>query len=56
MLRISINMTLLTEGQKLLALTDQFCPALVQAAAICSGLGGKDRAFELMERALRGTG
>ncbi|MEK6288006.1 MAG: hypothetical protein AABO57_19985 [Acidobacteriota bacterium] len=27
--------------EKLLTLTDQFSPALVQAAAICSGLGDK---------------
>ncbi|MEK6321928.1 MAG: hypothetical protein AABN33_09615 [Acidobacteriota bacterium] len=39
-------------AEKLLALTDQFSPALVQAAAICSELGDKDRAFELMEKAL----
>jgi hypothetical protein len=38
--------------EKRLALTDQFSPALVQAAAICSGLGDKDRALELMEKAL----
>jgi tetratricopeptide (TPR) repeat protein len=38
--------------EKLLALTDQISPALVQAATICAGLGDKDRAFELLEKAL----
>jgi hypothetical protein len=32
--------------EKLLALTDQFSPALVQAAAICFGLGDKHRASD----------
>jgi len=34
------------------ALTDQFSPALVHARGFCSGLGGKDRAFELYRKAL----
>ena len=38
--------------EKLLALTDQYSPALVQAAATCSRLGDKDRASELIEKAL----
>jgi DNA-binding winged helix-turn-helix (wHTH) protein/TolB-like protein/Flp pilus assembly protein TadD len=38
--------------EKLLVLSDQYPPALVQAAATCSRLGDKDRAFELMEKAL----
>lgn len=37
---------------KLLALADQYPPALVQAAATCARLGDKDRAFELIEKAL----
>ena len=37
---------------KLLTLTEQISPALVQAAAVCSGLKDKDRAFELLEKAL----
>jgi DNA-binding winged helix-turn-helix (wHTH) protein/TolB-like protein/Tfp pilus assembly protein PilF len=37
---------------KLLALAEQFSPAWAQAAAVCSGLGDKDRAFELLEKAL----
>jgi DNA-binding winged helix-turn-helix (wHTH) protein/TolB-like protein/Flp pilus assembly protein TadD len=36
---------------KLVALAGQISPALVQAAAVCSGLGDKDRAFELLEKA-----
>lgn len=36
---------------KLLALADTYAPAFVQAAAICSMLGEKDRAFELLEKA-----
>jgi hypothetical protein len=35
-----------------LALADQYSPALVQAAAACARLGDKDRAFELIEKAL----
>lgn len=38
--------------EKLLALAEQFSPAWAQAAAICSGLDDKDRAFELLEKAL----
>ena len=38
--------------EKLLALTDQYPPALVQAAATCLRLGDKDRAFGLIEKAL----
>src|SRR6185436_6390755 len=38
--------------EKLLTLTDQYSPALVQAAAVCSVLGDKDRAFELLEKAV----
>ena len=38
--------------EKLLALADQYSPALVQAAATCARLGDKDRAFELIEKAL----
>jgi tetratricopeptide (TPR) repeat protein len=38
--------------EKLLVLSDQYPPALVQAAATCSRLGDKDRAFELIEKAL----
>jgi tetratricopeptide (TPR) repeat protein len=38
--------------EKLLALTDQYAPALVQAAATCSRLGDNDRAFALIEKAL----
>lgn len=38
--------------EHLLALADQISPALVQAAAIYAGLGDRDRAFELIERAL----
>ena len=34
--------------EKLLALADQYSPALVQAAATCARLGDKDRAFELI--------
>ena len=35
-----------------LALVDTISPASVQAAAVCSGLGDRDRAFDLMEKAL----
>jgi tetratricopeptide (TPR) repeat protein len=38
--------------EKLLTMTEQYSPALVQAAAVCSRLGDKDRAFELLEKAL----
>lgn len=38
--------------EKLLALADQYSPALVQAAATCARLGDQDRAFELIEKAL----
>jgi tetratricopeptide (TPR) repeat protein len=38
--------------EKLLALTDQYPPALVQVAATCSRLGDNDRAFELIEKAI----
>ena len=38
--------------EKLLALTDQYPPAFVQAAATCARLGDKGRAFELLEKAL----
>jgi hypothetical protein len=38
--------------EKLLALAEQSSPAWAQAAAVCSGLGDKDRAFELLEKAL----
>ena len=38
--------------EKLLALTDQHPPALVQGAALCSCLGDKERAFGLLEKAL----
>jgi DNA-binding winged helix-turn-helix (wHTH) protein/TolB-like protein len=38
--------------EKLLAMADQISPASVQAAAIYAGLGDRDRAFELIERAL----
>lgn len=38
--------------EKLLALADQYSPALVQAAATYARLGDKDRAFELIEKAL----
>jgi DNA-binding winged helix-turn-helix (wHTH) protein/TolB-like protein/Tfp pilus assembly protein PilF len=38
--------------EKLIALTDRYSPAFVQAAAVCSRLGEKDRAFELIDKAL----
>ncbi|MEN3331725.1 MAG: hypothetical protein V7641_1090 [Blastocatellia bacterium] len=38
--------------EKLLALAEQFSPAWAQAAAVCAGLGDKDRAFALLEKAL----
>ena len=36
---------------KLLALVDQISPASVQAAALCAGLGNRDLAFELLDKA-----
>jgi tetratricopeptide (TPR) repeat protein len=38
--------------ERLLAQTDQSSPASVQAAAVLSGLGDRDRAFELLAKAL----
>jgi DNA-binding winged helix-turn-helix (wHTH) protein/TolB-like protein len=39
-------------AERLLVLSDQYSPALVQAAATCSWLGDNDHAFALIERAL----
>lgn len=39
-------------AERLLVLSDQYSPALVQAAATCSSLGDNDHAFALIERAL----
>jgi predicted RNA polymerase sigma factor len=38
--------------EKLTALTDQYSPAFVQAAAVCARLGEKDRAFALIDKAV----